>query len=319
MLRLSRPTIKVYDLGGTITSANGKVGIKYGAATVQDMINSTPRLGEIAEVEFETVFKGGSPDLTASVLLSAARRINTDFATGRYTSGLVLAGTDLTEEITTILSLAMKPSHPLGVTGAIKRITDLSSDGQINVFNALCLLVSPEAKDRGVMYVSQNHILEARSVTKVSTTSVNAFTGVKLGEIRGNTPYFYYPPGLMQNWPLFNITNIRSLPRVSILYGHLDHDENLFDHLASRGARGIVLAGMGAGSWTTKGGDAMQRLKDEGKKPVVVYVSASTSLLRYSASQSLMNASMYSQSIQEIADCLDPTMSSTVALKVDVI
>ena len=80
----------------------------------------------------------------------------------------------------TLLSVAISPWYPFGVTGAIRRWRDLSADGEINMHNTACLVISPEAKDRGVMNVSQNHVFEALPVIKVSTTSVNAFKGIKI-------------------------------------------------------------------------------------------------------------------------------------------
>jgi L-asparaginase len=82
----------------------------------------------------------------------------------------------------TLLSITISPWYPFRVTGAIRRWRDLSADEEINMHNTACLVVSPEAKDRGVNPVSQNYVFEALSVIKVSTTSVNAFKGIKIGK-----------------------------------------------------------------------------------------------------------------------------------------
>jgi L-asparaginase len=66
-------------------------------------------------------------------------------------------------------------------------------------------------------------------------------------------PVFYFPPSLPLDRQYFNVMGTEVLPMVDIYYGHQGLNPALVTASVQTGAKGIVLAGMGAGGWTDAG------------------------------------------------------------------
>lgn len=54
--------------------------------------------------------------------------------------------------------------------------TSMSADGPMNLLNAVNVVTSKETAGKGVVVVMNDEIHSAHEVTKVNTSSVNAFT-----------------------------------------------------------------------------------------------------------------------------------------------
>jgi L-asparaginase len=69
--------------------------------------------------------------------------------------------------------------------------------------------------------------------------------------------------------PTFDISSLRSLPKVSVLYFNADADAELVRFAAERSA-GIVIAGAGAGEFSQSWATAIANVVGEANVPVVV-------------------------------------------------
>jgi L-asparaginase len=138
------------------------------------------------------------------------------------------------------------------VTGAQRPFTALSSDAQINLLDAFRVAAAPEAIGKGVVVVTNGEINAARDVTKTNTYRVHTFRSRDvglLGYADADRVVFYRAPTRRHTTGTeFDIEAIQSLPRVDILYGYSGARPGLAQAAVKLGAKGLVMAGIGAGA-----------------------------------------------------------------------
>jgi L-asparaginase len=167
--------------------------------------------------------------------------------------GLVLIqGTNALEETAYFLNLTVRTSKPIVVTGAQRPFTALSSDGAMNLLDAIRAAGAAEAAGKGVLVVANGEINAARDVTKTSTYRLHTFRsrdlGV-LGYVDADRVIFYRSPLRRHTIDSeFDLGAIATMPQVDILYVHAGARGTLADAAVASGARGIVIAGTGGGS-----------------------------------------------------------------------
>ena len=89
--------------------------------------------------------------------------------------GIVIThGTDTLEETAYALHL-VNGDKPVVLTAAMRPATALSSDGPLNLLNAVTVAAHPSARGQGVLVAFNNRIHGARDVVKTSTYAVDAF------------------------------------------------------------------------------------------------------------------------------------------------
>lgn len=261
------PNIKILATGGTIAgsaaSNTAVTGYTAGALGVDTLIKAVPELKDIANVTGEQIANVGSPDVDNSILLKLAKRINELLASDDVDGIVVTHGTDTLEETAYFLNLVVKSDKPVVVVGAMRPATAISADGPFNLYNAVKVAGTPEAKGKGVMVMLNDRIGAARFITKTNTTATDTFKSPEqgyMGEIVGGKVYFYYEPLRKHTTGSeFDITNLDALPQVDILYEYQNNGSYLYDAAVNAGAKGIVVAGSGDGSLSSaseKGAEA---------------------------------------------------------------
>ena len=254
-LLLAKPNITILATGGTI-AGDGDSAIKSsysaGAVTVDKLLAAVPSINEMANIKGEQISNIGSQEMTNEVWLKLAKRANTLLSSDDVDGIVVTHGTDTMESTAYFLDLTVKSKKPIVFVGAMRSGTSMSADGPMNLFNAVSVATNKETAGKGVVVVMNDEIHSAREVTKVNTSSVNAFASPNAGKI--GTVYYgavnYYMQTLRKHTidSEFDITKIDSLPRVDIVYGHAD-DTDLFVNAAVKaGAKGIIHSGMGNGN-----------------------------------------------------------------------
>ncbi|TID00313.1 putative L-asparaginase 3 [Colletotrichum higginsianum] len=109
--------------------------------------------------------------------------------------------------------------------------------------------------------------------SKTHSNSLDTFRAVEqgyLGFFLDIKPVFYYPPVLPLGHAYFNVSAATELPQVDILFGHQALNPAIAKAAVESGAKGLVLAGMGAGGWTTPGREALKTLAQENNTHIVV-------------------------------------------------
>jgi L-asparaginase len=146
----------------------------------------------------------------------------------------------------------VKTDKPVVMVGSMRPSTAVSADGPLNLYNAVGVAADPAAKGRGVLVVMNDWIQGAHSLTKTSTTAVQTFMSPLRGLVGvanyGKNDFYTSPSWKHTTQSEFDITQVTEMPRVDIIYGALDMSPDLIDCAVEKGAKGIVIAGVGNGN-----------------------------------------------------------------------
>ncbi len=270
--------VVILATGGTIAGAAGsgvQAGYTSGQVTIDAMVNAVPDITKLADIKGEQISNVGSQDMSFENMLRIAKRI-TDLALKNDVDGIVIThGTDNMEETAYFLNLVCKTDKPIVLVGSMRPSTAVSADGPLNLYNAVAVAADPKARNRGVLLVMNDWIHSAQSLTKVSTTAVQTFMSPLTGLIGitnyGVNEYYRYPYNKYGKQSEFSVDGVTQLPRVDIIYADVDMPADLIDASVERGAKGIVIAGVGNGNMNKAGLDACARAA---KKGVIVVRSS---------------------------------------------
>ncbi len=301
--------IVILATGGTIAGAGeqGKdIGYKSGSIKAQTLIDAIPELKNVANICVEQVCNINSDDVTSEIWIALAKRIEELLQRSDVDGVVIMHGTDTMEETAFFLSLTLdgfgsgaagNVSKPVIMTGSMRPATAAEPDGLANLLFAvksavdLCgrsaqesldstcharegghhLLVNAKnatsswsnATGSSVVYVAfAGALMNARSVQKIHANDLDAFAEIPAS----------CHPGLVLGSPscfTFDISNMRELPRVSVLYFNADADAELVRFAAERSA-GLVIAGAGAGEFSRAWADALTDVVSKNKIPVVI-------------------------------------------------
>lgn len=253
-----RPKVVVLATGGTIAGVGdpGKVaGYKPGTLTAEMLLWGVPEIDEVADIEAIQICNVNSDDITAEIWLTLAETINRMAADPDITGFVITHGTDTMEETAYFLNLTVKTDKPVVLTGAMRPATALSADGPLNLYEAVYVAASEEAVGQGVLIVFSDRIFAARTMTKTSTYSVTAISAGEtgcIGIVRDGTVYLYEHPSRKHTTESeFDVSGLKTLPKVSLLYFSVDADPELL-RFAAEHSDGLVIAGAGAGEFSEK-------------------------------------------------------------------
>ncbi len=264
--------VTILATGGTIagTGASSTTTVGYTAATVgvQRLIQAVPELAKVANVSGEQVFQIASENMSNEHWLILAKRVNVLLAQANVDGIVITHGTDTLEETAYFLNLVVKSRKPVVLVGAMRPSTAISADGPINLYNAVLLAASQEAIGKGVLVAMNDQIQAAREVTKVNTSTLDAFRTPELGMlgyIQGSKAFFYRQVVRKHTFETeFDISKVAVLPQVDIVYGYANMGPVAVDAFMAAGAKGIVHAGVGDGSLAAKVVPALKAARAKG-------------------------------------------------------
>jgi L-asparaginase len=278
----AKPKIKVLATGGTIAGAqtsSSEVGYKSGTFSVDDLIKAVPPLKDVADLTGEQLANIGSQTMNHDVWLKLAKRVNEVLKDGSTDGVVITHGTDTLEETAYFLSLVVKSDKPVVLVGSMRPATAISADGPANLYNAVALAASPEARGRGPMIVIDDEIHYAREAQKTNTTELDTFHSPNRGRAGvinvGRIEWFSQNTTRHTTKSEFSVDGKTpaDLPQVEIVYSYENLGPEMVDFLVKEGVKGIVLAGVGDGNSTDA---AIAALAAAAKKGVAVVRSSRT-------------------------------------------
>jgi L-asparaginase len=278
----AKPKIEVLATGGTIAGAQAsrsEVGYKSGTFSVDDLIKAVPQLKEVADLTGEQVANIGSQTMNHDVWLKLAKRVNEVLQDGSADGVVITHGTDTLEETAYFLSLVVKSDKPVVLVGSMRPATAISADGPANLYNAVALAASPEARGRGPLIVMDDEIHYGREAQKTNTTELDTFKSPNRGRAGvmnvGKIEFFSQNTTRHTTKSEFNVDGKtpNDLPRVEIVYSYENLGADMVDFLVKAGVKGIVLAGVGDGNSTDA---TIAALSAAAKKGVAVVRSSRT-------------------------------------------
>ncbi|WP_407322933.1 fructose-asparagine asparaginase [Klebsiella variicola] len=274
------PHIVILATGGTIAGSAASntqtTGYKAGAIGVQTLINAVPEMSKIAHVEGEQVANIGSENMTSDIILELSKRVNALLARDDVDGVVITHGTDTLDETPYFLNLTVKSNKPVVFTAAMRPATAISADGPMNLLEAVTVAADPDARGRGVMVVLNDRIGAARFVTKTNATSLDTFRAPEegyLGVVVGGKPQFETRVDKIHTLrSVFDVRQLKTLPKVVIIYGYQDDPEYMYDAAIAHHADGIIIyAGTGAGSVSVRSAAGIKKAQQAG----IVVVRAS--------------------------------------------
>src|SRR5688572_14146082 len=164
------PNVTILATGGTIAGAGASAvnSATYAAAKVgvEKLIAGLPELSKVANVRGEQVFQVASESMTNEHLLTLAKRV-AQLAKQPDVDGIVIThGTDTVEETAYFLTLTVKTDKPIVMVASMRPGTALSADGALNLFDAVSVAGSKDARGKGVLLTMNDSIESGRDVSK---------------------------------------------------------------------------------------------------------------------------------------------------------
>lgn len=287
------PEVLIVATGGTIASAGNYYGVPGGGeisrVAVEGLVRAAPGVDKLATLSAEQFSNVESGSIGPVQWLALSRRIAAAFRERPALHGVVVThGTDTMEETAYFLDLTVPGDRAVVVTGAMRPADAIGADGPANLFNAVRVAAAPVSRGRGTMVLMNDRLFAAREVTKTNTSRVETFQAPEHGPLAiadHDTLFFNRPRSVRRQ--TFDLSGVRELPRVDIVYAYGGADSVMIDAAVAAGARGIVVAGVGGGGVTPAQSAALRRAHDKG---VIVVSSSRTGSGRVRSSPARISA-----------------------------
>lgn len=251
----SKPNVVILATGGTIAGAGADVtnSATYQAAKVpvDKLIAGIPQLSNIAAVRGEQVFQIASESFTNANLLTLGKRVAALARQGDVDGIVITHGTDTTEETAYFLNLVVHTEKPIVVVASMRPGTAMSADGMLNLYSAVAVAGSKDARGKGVLVVLNDEINSGRDVSKSINIKVEAFKSPwgPLGLVVEGKNYWFRKLDKRHTMNSeFDIEKIDALPLVEIAYAGGNVSDTAYRAFANSGTKAIIHAGPGNGS-----------------------------------------------------------------------
>ncbi|KAK7750634.1 hypothetical protein SLS62_007481 [Diatrype stigma] len=251
-----RPNVTIFGTGGTIASQAKTTTALSGYQanlSIQSLVDSVSELLDVANLWGIQVSNILSKDMSAAIALQLSKAVNAELSRPDVDGVVVTHGTDTLEETAFLLDLTIQSDKPVVFVGSMRPASALSADGPMNLFQAVILAASKEARGRGTLIAMNNRIGAAWNTNKNHANAPDSFYSVDEGQVGffvSQRPTFYFGPSLPLGRTVFDVSACPALPQVDIMFGHQDWNVELIRASAATGARGIVFNNVGDGSWS---------------------------------------------------------------------
>ncbi|TMJ34509.1 MAG: asparaginase [Alphaproteobacteria bacterium] len=241
--------------------------------TGEQMLEALPEIAKIARIEVDTAnpYAQASHEDLRKLALRAEEVLRRPEVAGM----IYVQGTNTLEETAYFLGLTVHSEKPIVVTGAQRPFNGLSSDAQMNLLDSVRLACAPQSRGKGALVAFNGEINAAREVTKTNTYHLHTFRTRDLGLLgyidADRIEYYRTPHRRHTVNSEFSLASVESLPYVEVAYIHTGTRAGVAKALLGLGAKGIVLATVGAGAPGSLDKELEQILKD--RSAVVVQSS----------------------------------------------
>jgi L-asparaginase len=259
----SVPRVHFIATGGTISAREGA------RLTAEELAKSMPGVDRYARLTHEQFANVASTAITLEQWLQLSRKINDLFTTDKELAGIVVtSGTDTLEETAFFLHLTVRDPRPVAVVGAMRNPSTLGYEGAANLLEGVRVVADPASRDKGVLVVLNDEINSARDVTKSDALRLHTFkspTHGLLGVVDSDRVTFFR--SILQRHTSrseFDVSQVKELPRVDVVLSYQGASGDLIKAAVDAGAKGIVLAGAGAGGASGTQGEGLQYAAEKG-------------------------------------------------------
>src|SRR5499433_851960 len=218
--------------------------------TGAQMLEQLPEIAKVARVDVDKA----NPYEQASYdhLRKLALRVDEVLRSPDIDGAVYVQGTNTIEETVYFLNLTVHSDKPVVVTGAQRPYNGLSSDAQMNLLDAIRLAGASSARGMGALVAFNGEINAAREVTKTNTYHLQTFQTRDLGLLGYVDPdkieYYRTPHRRHTVNSEFSLSGVQNMSYVEIAYIHTGTRTGVADAMVGLGAKGIVIASVGAGA-----------------------------------------------------------------------
>lgn len=271
-----KPKIKILGTGGTIASkgvmAHQTAGYKVDL-TIEEIMKTIPDLSGVCELAYEQILNIDSKEIGAPQLQTIYNHVKADLA--HYDAIVITHGTDTMEETCFFLQFTLSTYKPIVLCGSMRPSTAISSDGPMNLYQAIMIAAEPESKGRGILVAFNDRIISGYFLKKSNANSLDTFNAIGqgyLGNFVNNRIYYYFPPSKplgVSYIPLPAEFNF-DLPEVAVMFAHQGFNPKAIElFIEQLNVKGLVIATMGAGSMSDETNREVFRLSNKHHVPVI--------------------------------------------------
>jgi len=262
------PHVVIVTTGGTVAMKyDEKSGGVVPAVSGKDLIEAVPGLDKLATIETHEYSNIDSSHAAPKNWQGLSAVVESYLARKDVTGVVVTHGTDTMEEGAFFLETTLKSDKPVVFVGAMRSASDLSADGPANIYNAVLQITSPYTKEWGVTISMNQYINAARHAQKTQTVNMQTFQSGSYGYLG------YVINGQVIKYNSVSKKEKLALPKelayVPLFTMFPGDDGRYIRHAVDTGAKGIAVAGVGAGNVNPKVFAAIKYALSKGV-PVVV-------------------------------------------------
>lgn len=249
------PTVKILGTGGTIASkgdsAHQTAGYKVDL-TIEELVKSIPDLSGTCSLQYEQILNLDSKEIGTAELKVIYDKVQGDLP--HYDGIVITHGTDTMEETAFFLQFTVNTTKPIVMCGSMRPSTAISSDGPMNLYQAIVIAANRASHGRGILVAFNDRIISGYFLKKSNANSLDTFNAIGqgyLGNFVNNQLYYYFPPSKPMGVSYLELPLDFGLPEVPILFAHQGFNNDILDvvvALPQLRTAGLVIATMGAGS-----------------------------------------------------------------------
>ncbi len=239
-------------MGGTISSYSKEPTAEFyngPTETIETLIKEIKfQKIKISMEKFSTKI---SHELTLDDLLHLAKKIQGVVDLNQFDGIVITIGTNALEDVAYFIGLVVRTTNPIVFTGAHFPQNSLLFDGTKNLYNAIKIAATNEAKKLGVLVTFNDYVVTARDATKMNAGLLDNFSydgnGI-VGHVIGGNFILKMIPNYKHTYKSeFSVENLTHLPHIPIIFGSLTMDDFFIRTAISQNVKGIVSAGFGKG------------------------------------------------------------------------
>ncbi|WP_062104788.1 asparaginase [Bacillus niameyensis] len=238
--------ILVLHTGGTISMQENEQTGSVSPTIENPLLSYARQLDKLANLITKQPFHLPSPHITVSNMLELKILIEQETRKKSIDGVVITHGTDTLEETAYFLDLTLQTDIPIIVTGAMRSINEVGSDGLYNFISSVRVACTQEARGKGVLVVLNDEIHTAANVTKTHTSNVSTFQSPQYGPIGIVTKreiVFHHKSLFSEKYTLNNITK-----RVTLVKTYAGMEADLFDAIHDLQYDGVVIEALGQGN-----------------------------------------------------------------------
>lgn len=266
---MKKPKVAIIFTGGTISmSVDPRIGAAIPSLSSDEIMSLVTNIDKFAEVESLEFGKLPGPHMDPLKMMELRTLVLKTVQREDICGVIITHGTDTLEETAYLLDLSISCEKPIVVVGAMRNSSELGYDGPSNLAAAVCTVISPHSKNKGVLVVMNNTVNAAGEVTKTNTLGLDTFKSLEFGAL-----------GVIDNDRVIyhrNVVNRQHIPtnkietHVDLIKCAAGMDSKFIKYSVDTGAKGIVIEALGRGNVPPKMLEGVKYATDKGVFVVIV-------------------------------------------------